>query len=587
MSRYRPVRTSLVVALAVGLTGACTGGESAPARSTAESPTATTAAATDGSGITVVANAAVYTVDGSNPTAEAFAYDARGTIIAVGRTADVLGAAGDDAIVIDAGGRMVLPGFQDAHVHVPEAGINEGLCLLDPGLSLVDYEVLLRECADEQPDSDWVRAAGASLFDLRASDELPIDVLDRAIPDRPALVLDDLGHAAWTNTLGLEAAGIGADDPNPQGGVLHRDPTSGELTGLLLENAQQPVRNAAAVDADVVYDGLLVALDQLAENGITSISDAGGYWQQGHSAAFEQALDDESLTVRGSNALYLYPDMDIDDQLAEFKRRLSNDPNSLLRFDTVKIYVDGILDLGTAAMLDPYVDPPDPEYPNGFFYFGAAELQRYVTELHAMGYRLSFHAIGDAAVRTALDAIEAIDDEPANIAGRRHRITHTYLVDSADLDRFATLGVVADFQVGPESSATDYHEYLSDYIGDQAFDLIPLKTVLETGAHVSLSSDWDADPLSPFGTMQRAVLRDENAVDTVEQAIELLTLGAAYALGQDDSTGSIEVGKQADYVMIDQQLLEIEPERIENTRVLLTVVGGNETFRADDFDAEP
>jgi len=535
------------------------------------------------SGVVVVTNASVHTVNPDQPAAEAFAYDEDGVIIAVGSEADVLAAAGPDPTLIDGGGNMVLPGFHDTHVHALEAGINNELCLLDPWLTLTEYEEQLADCAEDQTGSDWVRAAGASLFDLRDSDELPIDVLDSVIPDQPALVLDDLGHAVWTNTLGLEAAGIGADDPDPQGGVLHRDPDTGRLSGLLLEDAQQQVRNAAAVDDETAYAGLLVALDELARNGVTSISDAGGYWQQNHPAAFQRALADDTLTVRAMNAMYLYPSLDIDRQLAEMEQRFEDDPNSLLRFNTVKIYIDGILDLGTAAMIEPYDVAPDDGYPNGFFYFQTDQLQTYVSELHAIGYKLHFHVIGDAATRVALDAIEAIDADPTEIAERRHRLTHTYLVDPADVSRFAELGVVADFQVGPESSATDYHEYLSEFIGERAFDLIPVRTLLDSGADVSLSSDWDADPISPFGTIQRAVTRDENAVDTVEQAIELVTIGAAYALSSDDMTGSIEVGKYADFVIIDQNLLEVDIRQIEDTSVLLTVVGGRETYRSQAF----
>ncbi len=227
-----------------------------------------------------------------------------------------------------------------------------------------------------------------------------------------------------------------------------------------------------------------------------------------------------------------------------------------------------------------YDVPVDANYPSGFNYFQPDQLQTYVSELHKMGYKLEFHAIGDAATRTALDAIEAIDADPAEIAARHHRITHTYLVDPDDIARFAELGVVADFQVGPESSATDYHQYLSEFIGDRAFDLIPLKTLLDAGAHVSLSSDWDADPLSPFGIIERALTRDSNAVDTVEQAIRLVTLDAAYALSQETTTGSITVGKLADYVIIDRNLLTADVADIEATNVVLTVVGGKVTYRS-------
>ena len=270
-------------------------------------------------------------------------------------------------------------------------------------------------------------------------------------------------------------------------------------------------------------------------------------------------------------------------QLGVFDRLYRNDPGRLLKFNTAKIYIDGILDLGTAALVEPYDKPVDPEYPSGFRYFKPEQLQAYVSKLHAIGYRMHFHVIGDAAARTALDVVEAIDAEPAAIAARRHRTTHNYLVHPDDLGRFAKLGVIADFQVGPESTSTGYQDYLTELIGDRAYDLIPVAAVLKTGADVSLSSDWDADPLSPFGTIQRAVTRKTNAVSDVEQAIALVTIDAAYALGHDDVTGSIEVGKYADYTVIDQHLLDIATDEIERTHVLLTALAGRETYRARGF----
>lgn len=280
--------------------------------------------------ITLLHNARIYTVNPEQPWAEAMAYDEAGSIIAVGSLSDVEPVIGSDGLRLDAKSRMVLPGFIDTHVHVPEAGINESLCLLPANESLDVYENLIRQCAKTQLNDRWVRAAGASLFNLRDSDELPLDVLDRAVPNRPALILDDLGHAIWTNSKGLQAAGITADMPDPRGGVLLRDSSTGSLTGLLLEDAQQLVRNAAATDADTNYKGLLLALGVLAENGITAISDAGGYWAQGHDDAWLRAEAEQTLSVRAANSLYVYPDMNREEQLAAFKRMYKNDPASLL-----------------------------------------------------------------------------------------------------------------------------------------------------------------------------------------------------------------------------------------------------------------
>lgn len=529
-------------------------------------------------GATVVVGADVYTVDPNRPWADAFAYDDEGVIVAVGDEDDVRAAAGEGAKVVDADGALVLPGFQDPHVHVPEAGLNLDVCVLDDGLTLDEYADLIADCAAEDPDSPWVRAAGASLFDLRDGDVSPRDVLDEVVPDRPAIVLDDLGHAVWTNSAGLDAAGIGEDDPDPQGGVLHRD-RAGRLSGLLLEDAQQLVRNAAAPDADTVYAGLLAALDELAANGVTTMSDAGGYWQQGHDDVWDRAVEDGTFTVRAFNSLYVYPSMDPDEQLAAFEERFRTGDDQL-RFDTAKVYVDGILDLGTASLLDPYDPPIDPAYPNGFEYFTPALLQTYVDGLIDAGYRIEFHVIGDRAARRALDALEAAPGGPDAVAERRHRTTHTYLVDGVDVPRFHDLGVVADFQVNANAVDPAYLDLLSENIGDRAYDLIPIAELLAAGGPVSLSSDWDAGDLPPLGTIERSLTRAEHAVPDVETAISLVTLDAAYALGHDDRTGSIEVGKLADFIVLDTNILDVEPDEIDEAAVLRTVVGGREVYSA-------
>ena len=530
--------------------------------------------------ITLLHNASVYTLDKSQPQAQAFAYNSDGVIVDVGSDEALLARYRDRATLIDAQGAMALPGFQDTHVHVPEAGINESLCLLPADKPLDAYEELIANCAEEQAGDVWVRAAGVSLFNFRDSAELPITLLDRAVPDRPALILDDLGHAVWANSMALEKAGIAADAANPQGGVFHRDNT-GRLTGLLLEDAQQLVRNAATSTIDDHYEGLLVALEQLAAHGVTGISDAGGYWQQGHHLAWQRAAEEGTLTVRAANSLYLYPALDFEQQLKTFRQLYSNNKDSLLKFNTAKIYIDGILDLGTALMVDPYNNPIDANYPNGFRYFERETLNRYVQALHDSGFKTHFHVIGDAATREALDAIEALDDTAENIASRAHRTTHTYLVHPQDLPRFADLGVIADLQVGEDSTNVDYHADLSEIIGDRAYELLPVPSLIQAGATVSLSSDWDADPLSPLGIIERSLTRESHALESLETAIKLVTLNAAVALSQDTQTGSIEVGKFADYVLLEHNLFEIDIRQISDVQVLETVVNGKTVYSAE------
>ena len=191
--------------------------------------------------------------------------------------------------------------------------------------------------------------------------------------------------------------------------------------------------------------------------------------------------------------------------------------------------------------------------------------------------------IGDAAVRAALDSIEGIDDDPATVAERRHRTTHNFLVHPDDIGRFAALGVIADFQQSPDAIDPRYLDFLTDFIGDRALDLIPTGSLIAAGATVTLSSDWDAGPLSPLGTIERSIMRDVNPVLDVGTAIALMTIDAAFALGHDDLTGSIEVGKQADFVILADNLFEIDAADIDRTDVLLTVVAGSEVYRSVGF----
>ncbi len=533
--------------------------------------------------VTVYTNGAIYTVNPEQTWAEAVAVSG-GLILAVGAEADVLSVVGEDADIIDLDGAMMVPGFQDPHLHVLEAGLNENLCLVSDVADFDDYIDEFLDCADQQPESEWVRVAGANMADLLHRDRLPIDVLDEAIPDRPAIVLDDLGHGAWLNTMAMQAVGYDIMEGDPLGGILVRDPESGQLTGLVLENAQQAARTASLPptpeNLELAYQGLLTGLATVAQNGITTVSDAGGYGPRGHHMVFQRAADEGTLTARANNALYLFPDLDLDEQLAEFKRLYSNDPESLLRYAQAKIYVDGILSQGTSALLRPYEQSFDiPGVPDdGFLYFEAEVLNEYARELDELGFQLHFHVTGDRGARIALDAIEATAN--ANGASdKRQRLTHLYLIDETDRDRFRELGVIADFQYSPNATDVEYAAFIAPYIGDRVDQVLPLYDMVERDALVVLSSDWDADPLSPLKKMQAVLQKDPAGIITLDDLIRMMTLDVAYLLHQDDTTGSIEAGKFADLVVLDQNLFEIPVRKIGQVEVLLTLLAGEETYR--------
>ncbi|HJO04120.1 MAG TPA: amidohydrolase [Acidobacteriota bacterium] len=537
---------------------------------------------------TILHGGRIYTVDVARPWAEAMAIEA-GKIVAVGDDTEVLGLRRRTTEIIDLDGRMVLPGFHDPHVHVVEGGVNERLCLLPWRRPLATYEQSARNCANRQQSRDWVVGAGVFLSTLLEGDELPIDVLDRAVPDRPALILDDLGHGAWANTLAMAAAEYGKRSPDPAGGLLHRDAGSGRLTGIVFENAQQKLRDAAWPPTDEnleeTYQGLIGSLAELNMHGITSVSDAGGYWTRGHHDVWARAEGRGELTVRASNALYVSPDRPFEAQMADLRRLYANEPGSLLRFNQAKIYIDGILDLGTSALLNPYLASaslPSPS-PSGFVYFEQHVLQEYVRALDEIGFQMHLHATGDRGVRLALDALEAARARNG-AADRRHRVSHLYLVDEEDRPRFLELGVIADLQMPPDAINRAYARYVSRLVGDDvAGGLLPVQSLLDAGAKTVLSSDWDAGPLSPLGTIQRALTRFAEPVGTLAGAIRMLTLDAAFLLHQADITGSIMVGKQADLVVLERNLFDIPKTQIEDVRVLLTLLNGEKVFRAGGF----
>lgn len=539
-----------------------------------------------GAEVMVLTNASIHTEDPTAPRAEAIAIDEDGVILAVGSEEAVLAEAGGQPDVIDMHGQMILPGFQDAHMHLIEAGINQALCEFEPFDTLKNTLATVEECA-AGTKSGWIVGSGVSLTNLLDQSDDPITLLDQISPDRPVLILDDIGHGAWANSAAMKAVGYDKLAENPPGGILLRDKATGKLNGVVLENAQQKLRNLAFPDTpereDFTYEAMLKTLKIMAENGITSVSDAGGFWPQGHVKAWERALREDALTVRASNALYVYPDLPFDEQVADLKALYSNDHHSLLRFNQAKIYVDGILEQRTGAVLEPYEKGPgiDHGYASGFLYFDVDTLDRYAKDLSEAGFQLHFHVTGDRGARLALDAIAQADP-----ASGPHRLTHLYLLDKADIPRFAELGAVADLQLAPSSLDPEYKDFIRQFIGDRADFMMPAASLAKAGALVTLSSDYDADELSPLVKIQAAVERPEEGAPDVETAIEWMTINPAKLLQQDDTTGSLKAGKFADLVVIDQDITEIPVSEIGQAKVTATLLQGEPVYDPEGQFAE-
>ncbi len=528
----------------------------------------------------VLTNGAIYTVDADRTWADTIAIDPNGIIVAVGNRAEVLANIEGEAEIIDLGGRMVLPGFQDVHLHALEAGVNEQMCLFEPEAPLDVLLSTLRQCADQTPAGRWIIGTGVNMTALLEQVENPLAAVDAVVSNRPVLILDDLGHGALANTAALASVGYDTMEGDPPGGLILRDEASGRPNGVVLENAQQKLRNAAFAptpeNLDLAYESLVNAQGTLSSNGITSVSDAGGYWPQQHPEIWLQAEKNADLTVRASNALYLYPDRPFNAQLEDLKRRFSSNRDALVRFDQIKIYIDGILSQATSAMYQPYEADLGLASSDrlGFEYFDTETLHRYTRALTDAGFQLHFHATGDRGAGLALDAIETTDPSTGP-----HRITHLYQVAASDMPRFESLGVVADFQMAPSSIDAENKAFMANFIGERSADLLPIDALLAAGASVTLSSDWDADSLSPVEKIQTVLTRD--AVDSeidLARAIEMLTIEPARLLRHDETTGSLEPGKFADLVILEHNLFELPSERIGDAGVVATLLQGEPVY---------
>lgn len=530
------------------------------------------------SNVVVYTNANIYTLDESNPTAEAIAFTNDGLILKVDSNESVVSEFGEGT---DLNGAMILPGFQDAHIHAVEAGQFGAFCTLSQFGRERTWLRDLRQCAEDQDGWPWVLAAGVNISHLLKTVDQPVELADKAVPDRPLLVVDDLGHGAWGNSQAIKQSGLSQPDDNHPGSIVVRD-SRGKLSGIVLESAAQQLIDAVRLPPGWRRDfGLDYALEEFRRHGITTVSDAGGFVPRGHPNLWYESLADGELTVRASNAFYLYPQLDPARQIAALVAQLDDSVDQQLRFNQVKIYVDGILSQTTGLVLKDYNKSLDLPLDGrrGFSYFDRDVLFRYARELSTAGFQLHFHATGDMGVRTALDALEQADPQSGP-----HRITHLYLVDPEDIPRFAELDVVADFQLTPSSTDRDYRVDIGQLIGDRNQRLMPLREIADTGALVVISSDWDADELSPLRKLQSA-LAWPSGPRSLHDALEMMTLNAAKLLKHDHLTGSLVTGKRADLVVLSENLFEVDVSQLSRVKVLMTYLDGEIVYQAASFEA--
>ncbi len=531
-------------------------------------------------GVTIYKNGAIYTVNKQQPWAEALVIE-NGIIKVVGSNADVQAFEATAATVIDLKGKMMMPGFHDVHTHpIESASENTHFSLNPQEDDAEDYIYKIRKAGKEFRHADWLVGYGHYVGTLLNAKRSPVDILDDAVDSRPVVIMSESSHSVWANSRALKALGIDENTPDPVGGKIMHD-ENGKPNGVLIDNAGEAAFDmalkATPKKEQIDYEGMVYyTLPQLAKNGITSISDARVYWKRGHQNVWMRLVKEGLLTVRVTAALWAYASEDDATQIDMFKSLYTNDSDSLLRFNQIKMYSDGLIQNTTAAFSTPYqFDLLGIEGNKGLNYFSEARMANYISALETVGFDFLIHAIGDRGIHEALNAIEQ-----SGTAAGRHRITHVEILDSADTHRFAKINATADCQVAGEWSNPEHWGELAEFIDeDKTHNQIPLKDLAKAGARLTLSSDWSVSPFNPFLGLSNAVTRAPQEL-SLEDALAAYTINSAYSMRQDDKVGSIEVGKEADVVVLNQNLFKIDKSQIKDTKILQTLLAGDEVYRS-------
>jgi predicted amidohydrolase YtcJ len=522
---------------------------------------------------------AVYTVDGARSWAEAVAIR-DGLIVFVGTNKDLQAYVGPDTQVVDLEGRMLMPAIQDIHIHPIMAGLEANTCDLN-GLTTADeYVAAIRKYADEHPDRPWITGGGWLMSAFGPGALARKELIDAVVPDRPVYLSSTDGHTVWVNSKALELAGITNDTPDPPDGRIDRDPKTGEAVGSLQEGASALVEavKPEATDEERL-EALRYSIGLLNGLGITAIQDAIVY--ENDLKTYRTLDQGGELNLRVVGSIWWERDQGLE-QIEEIKRLRDEYTAGRVDARTVKIMQDGVMENYTAAMLEPYLAPGDVR---GIPMVDPERLKEIVTRLDAEDFQVHFHAIGDGAIRQSLDAVEAARGANGDL-GHRHHISHLELIHPDDVPRFRQLGVVANFQ--PLWAMND--PYITDltvpFIGPERSKwLYPIGSVHRSGAIVAFGSDWSVSSPNPFEEIETAVTRLDALGATTEpllpseaiglpEAIAAFTINAAYTNRIDDRTGSVEVGKFADLIVLDRNLFEIPAAELSDAKPLVTLLEG-------------
>ena len=532
----------------------------------------------------VYTNARIYKVDAVNSWASAMAVS-NGKIIAVGSDEDIAAHIGEDTLVNDMAGRMMMPGIHDTHIHPYDGGI--GKTVQCSFLTAVLDEALkaLQDCLADIPEGQWLRGGQWNDGLFIGTTKAPKHILDEIAPNHPVFLMDWSVHNAWLNSSALELLGIDDETPDPNGGVIVRDLQTGEATGILLDNAAyEPRRSLPAYSLQQRSDALAWSIKQIMSYGITTFKAALVTTENMEAYADLQAKGAIPFNIKTSLSWKSAWANSHEDELALIDAR-AGFVSDRIDTDFAKIMLDGIPPTYTAAMLEPYL--PSEAFGDrwrGKLMFEPEQLGADLIELDSRGLTVKIHATGDRSARAALDAIEVARMKNGD-SGLIHEVSHAELIHPDDIPRFVELNVAAEMCpiLWYPIPGLDWEAWL----GPER-KVWPVRNLVESGALVIYGSDWPvvATP-NPWPGIESMVTRADpsgvsDATLWADQSVDLATTirifthNGAIANKVGDTSGSLEVGKDADFILLDRNIFDVPITDVGETKVLLSVVGGNE-----------
>ncbi|WP_284982728.1 amidohydrolase [Arthrobacter sp. efr-133-TYG-118] len=548
---------------------------------------------------TIFENGWIYTGEDERPVRTNVAV-ADGRVLALGDGAEVSVLATGATRRVDLNGRLLIPGFQDGHIHPIMAGVEHLQCDLTETTTAEEAVSVVRRYAESHPDEPWILGAGWSM-DCFPGGTPTRQMLDAVVSDRPVFVHNRDHHGAWANTKAFELAGIGAGTPDPDSGRIERE-ADGYPAGTVHEGAMGLFDHVhPGTSPEQAYEGLLWAQELMLSYGITAWQDAlVGISPSGSGDTLEtyiKAFDAGDLKVRVRAAQWWDRSAgrgQLDEILARRDRVAGACDPLRLSAATVKVMVDGVAENYTAAMHAPYRDSHGHHTDNhGIEFFDPAELREFVTDLDANGIQVHFHALGDRAVTDALDAVEQARSTNGP-SDNRHHLAHLQLVRAADVPRFAALGATANLQALWACHEDQLDELTLPFLEADAEERhYPFGELAATGAHLAAGSDWAVSSPNPVLAIHVAVNRvepggalpplgPEQHKLTLKQILDAYTQGTAWINHLDTDTGIIRPGALADLAILDRNLFDIPVEELHTARVDETWIAGERVFaRAD------